>query len=216
MLTFLFLAFSSLVATVGARENAPSQASSTFVECHAALDSALAQPAKAFADDVHSRHGYTCADWHGGDPDAEDPAVAMGPAKGFIGVPDPAEVSKLSGRHHANAALMCAEKPGLRADQLELYCTSRHGMLLKKGDTNVAVYSGCHQAHGVLPPSDPGSSVHLTREVARSSDEMLGIEEDAVCASCSTERNAGFRVAFLAVGLVVVIGPVLTIRSSER
>ncbi|NOZ57195.1 MAG: hypothetical protein GXO73_10470 [Calditrichaeota bacterium] len=299
ILTFLFLAFLPLVATVGAQEDAPSQASSTCVQCHAALDGALAQPAKAFADDVHARHGYTCADCHGGDPSAEDPAVAMSPAKGFIGVPNPAEVPKLCGRCHANVALMRAEKPGLRTDQLELYWTSRHGMLLKKGDTNVAVCSSCHRAHGVLPPSDPRSSVHPTRvaatcgachsnktlmaryglptdqeaewrssvhaevmlkqndlsaptcndchgnhgalppqvssisrvcgqchvandeyfqesphrkafaemglgqcevchgnhAVARSSDEMLGVEDDAVCASCHAEGDAGFRAA---------------------
>ena len=164
LIASLALSLALPLVRAGAEEDATSKAtSSTCYQCHVGLDSALAQPAKSFADDVHAKHGHTCADCHGGDPEAEDPEVAMSPRKGFLGVPRPAQVPKLCGKCHANVALMRAEKPGLRTDQLELYWTSQHGKLLKRGDENVAVCSSCHSAHSVLPPTDPRSTVHPTR-----------------------------------------------------
>ena len=39
------------------------------VTCHLALDDArVSPPAKAFADDIHAKSGFTCANCHGGDP----------------------------------------------------------------------------------------------------------------------------------------------------
>ncbi len=165
--TALLLSGLLLAVVANAQERSASrEPSNSCVRCHAELDSVLAQPAKASIEDVHARHGYTCADCHGGDPEAQEPELAMSPAKGFVGVPDPMDVPKLCGKCHADVALMRVDKPGLRTDQLKLYWTSRHGTLLRKGDKSVAVCSSCHTAHGVLPPSDPRSSVHPTRVAA--------------------------------------------------
>jgi predicted CXXCH cytochrome family protein len=48
--------------------------------------------------------------------------------------------------------------PNLRVDQLMLYWTSKHGQLIKKGDTNAAVCTDCHGVHGIQTASFPKSS----------------------------------------------------------
>jgi len=50
----------------------------------------------------------------------------------------------------------------LPLDQLELYQTSRHGILLAGGDKQVAVCSDCHGAHDILPASDPVSRIAVS------------------------------------------------------
>ena len=77
------------------------------VECHLALDDTLlTPPAKAFADDIHARNGFTCVFCHGGDPAALDQDVAHDRRKGFRGRIAPTEVPEVCGKCHADAALM--------------------------------------------------------------------------------------------------------------
>jgi len=130
------------------------------VECHLALDdSRLTPPAKAFADDIHARNGFTCVFCHGGDPAALDQDVAHDRRKGFRGRIPPTEVPEVCGKCHADAALMKQFNPSLRVDQLAEYRSSGHGHALAKGDTSVAQCASCHGAHGILPVKDSRSPV---------------------------------------------------------
>ena len=49
------------------------------------LDGELQAPVTAFANDVHKRAGFSCADCHGGDRNADDSEVSMSKARGFEG-----------------------------------------------------------------------------------------------------------------------------------
>jgi predicted CXXCH cytochrome family protein len=53
---------------------------------------------------------------------------------------------------------MRAFNPALRTDQLSQYETSRHGQLLKAGDTQAAVCTDCHGVHGILSARLPKST----------------------------------------------------------
>jgi len=134
------------------------------VDCHLALDDdRVSPPAKAFADDVHARAGFTCASCHGGDPRAEDQDVAHDPKKGFRGKPSPRDIPQLCGTCHADAAAMKQFNPSLRVDQLSEYRTSHHGKRLFEGDNSVATCASCHGAHGILHVKDSRSPVYPTR-----------------------------------------------------
>ena len=134
------------------------------VDCHLALDDAgVTPPAKAFADDVHARSGFTCASCHGGDPRTEDQEAAHDKRKGFRGKPSPRDVPAICGTCHADAATMKHFRPTLRVDQLAEYRTSGHGKALARGDETVATCVSCHGAHGVLPVKDSRSPVYPTR-----------------------------------------------------
>jgi hypothetical protein len=134
------------------------------VDCHLALDDAsVTPPAKAFADDIHARSGFTCASCHGGDPRTEDQEAAHDPRKGFRGKPSPRDIPTFCGTCHADAAAMKQFNPSLRVDQLSEYRTSGHGKALGRGDESVATCASCHGAHGVLPVKDSRSPVYPTR-----------------------------------------------------
>ena len=134
------------------------------VDCHLALDDpTVSPPAKAFADDVHARAGFTCASCHGGDPRAEDQEAAHDPKKGFRGKPSPRDIPTLCGTCHADAAAMKHFNPSLRVDQLSEYRTSGHGKKLLMGDETVATCVSCHGMHGILPVKDSRSPVYPTR-----------------------------------------------------
>ena len=47
--------------------------------------------------------------------------------------------------------------PSLRVDQLSQYWTSKHGQLLKTGDTKAAVCTDCHGVHGIQSVKFPKS-----------------------------------------------------------
>ena len=82
---------------------AASAAKDSCVECHSVLEDALKAPAAAFPNDVHGRFGFSCADCHGGDRNADDPSAAMSRARGFIGKPARLAVPKLCARCHSDA-----------------------------------------------------------------------------------------------------------------
>ena len=137
------------------------------LSCHATLsDQRLRQPAELAKSDIHLTQGITCAGCHGGDPAATDRAAAMDPHKGFVGVPAPRAIPEMCGSCHSNAAYMLRYAPNIPTDQLAQYRTSKHGIALAKGSTDVAVCSSCHGAHGVRPPSDARSPVYPTQIVA--------------------------------------------------
>lgn len=59
---------------------------------------------------------------------------------------------------HESAVLN--EKYGLPGGRLASYIDSYHGLKSKAGDTTVANCASCHEAHRILPSSDPTSSIH--------------------------------------------------------
>ena len=138
-------------------------AKDSCVECHSAMDGELKAPATAFANDIHSRHGFSCADCHGGDRNADDPEAAMSRAKGFKGQIARTAVPGLCARCHSDANLMHKFKPQQRVDQLAQYLTSVHGKRLAAGDTAVANCVDCHSVHDIREVKDPLSPVHPLR-----------------------------------------------------
>ncbi len=133
------------------------------VECHSALDAKLAAPATAFASDVHSHHGFTCADCHGGDPTADDPAAAMNRARGFRGTPLRTQIPQFCARCHSDAALIHKYRPQQRVDQYAQYQTSVHGKRIAAGDSAAATCVDCHSVHDIREVKDPLSPVHPLR-----------------------------------------------------
>ncbi|MEX1243667.1 MAG: cytochrome c3 family protein [Thermoanaerobaculia bacterium] len=166
MRTFFAVLASSLLVGASARATPEARpaASVGCVDCHLALDDpSVTPPAKAFADDVHARAGFTCASCHGGDPRAEDQEVAHDRKKGFRGKPSAREVPLVCGTCHADAAAMKHFNPSMRVDQLSEYRSSGHGKKLSQGDETVATCASCHGAHGILPVKDARSPVYPTR-----------------------------------------------------
>ena len=133
---------------------------STCRTCHASLGGDLEKPADLIQDEIHIQMGLTCASCHGGDPTNSDMAVAMSPAKGFIGVPDRQEIPELCAKCHSDGVFMHRYNPQQRVDQLALYKTSVHGKLLAKGDTAVAVCTDCHSVHNIRGVKDPHAPVY--------------------------------------------------------
>lgn len=156
-----------LAARPSATSGAPGKAAADrCTSCHVALDDTrLRIPAAAAEADIHHTQGITCAGCHGGDPTSDDAAVAMDPAKGFVGKFPPTAVPAMCASCHANASFMLRYGPNIPTDQLDQYRTSRHGQALAKGDGSVATCISCHGAHGVLPASDARSPVYPSRIV---------------------------------------------------
>ncbi len=125
------------------------------IECHNQLDDELKVPAASFAADVHAEYGLSCKDCHGGNPDKDD--VDLAKDKSFKGSPKRSQIPQFCGGCHSDAAAMRAYNPALRTDQLSQYGTSRHGQLLKSGDTKAAVCTDCHGVHGIQSARFPKS-----------------------------------------------------------
>jgi predicted CXXCH cytochrome family protein len=124
--------------------------------CHRELEGELGAPVTGFEKDVHRRYGLGCSDCHGGNPNQED--IELAKDKTFKGAPSRSEIPQFCGGCHADEGFIRKFNPNLRIDQLSLYRTSRHGMLLARGDAKVAVCTDCHGVHGILPGNIPTSS----------------------------------------------------------
>jgi predicted CXXCH cytochrome family protein len=129
------------------------------VDCHAELPDGLGAPVRAIGDDVHGKHGLSCADCHGGDP-ADPDMTSMDPEKGFRGAPEKMDVPDFCGRCHSDPAYIRQFDPSLPTDQLERYRTSVHGKRLAAGDTNVASCTDCHGSHGMLSGREIDSRIY--------------------------------------------------------
>jgi predicted CXXCH cytochrome family protein len=125
------------------------------LDCHSKLEAELRAPADAFKQDIHQQFGLGCADCHGGNPAQDDADKAKD--KSFKGAPKRAQIPEFCASCHSNAATMRSFNPNLRVDQLSQYWTSRHGQLLKNGDTKVAVCTDCHGPHGIQSAKYPKS-----------------------------------------------------------
>ncbi|MGO9097039.1 MAG: cytochrome c3 family protein [Bryobacteraceae bacterium] len=138
-------------------------AKDSCVECHSALADELQKPALAFAKDVHSQHGFSCVDCHGGDRGADDAEAAMSAARGFKGKPARKTVPQLCARCHSDVGLMRRYNPRERVDQYAEYQTSVHGKLIASGDEAAATCIDCHSVHDIRAVKDPLSPVHPLR-----------------------------------------------------
>jgi nitrate/TMAO reductase-like tetraheme cytochrome c subunit len=132
----------------------------TCLDCHSQMAGDLQKPARQFRNSVHQQEGFTCADCHGGDPNSDDPTVAMSKTHGFIGVPARAAIPKLCARCHSDPNIMRKYNPSERVDQYAEYVTSIHGQRLAKGDTKVATCVDCHGVHDILFVRDPNAPVY--------------------------------------------------------
>lgn len=132
------------------------------VDCHSAMDGDLQRPALLIKNDVHTANGLSCSDCHGGDRSSDDPSVAMGRSKGFVGKPARTAIPKLCARCHGNPDFMRNFRPQQRVDQFELYQTSVHGKRLAAGDENVATCIDCHSVHDIRAVKDPLAPVYPT------------------------------------------------------
>ena len=125
------------------------------LDCHAKLEDELKAPVEGFKLDIHQQFGLSCADCHGGNAAQDDADKAKD--KTFRGAPKRAQVPEFCARCHSDSGYIKTYNPRLRVDQMELYRTSRHGQLLKKGDTKVAVCTDCHGVHGIQTAKHPKS-----------------------------------------------------------
>jgi hypothetical protein len=155
-----------------AAQGAAQPTASSCIQCHGSFDwiqdSNSVQIVQGFTNDIHYSFGLSCQDCHGGNPDpklGQDPFGAMDKdykPNPYRGAPARGQIPDFCGRCHANADYMKRFKPEERVDQLSEYWTSRHGILLKAGDTNVATCVDCHGVHSIRAPSDGQSSVYPT------------------------------------------------------
>ena len=148
-------AFGILFADISLQDDA-------CVSCHLEVDEDLDVPVMSnMVNDIHIQVGLSCADCHGGDPTAfDDSDAAMWDDDSFIGSIENREQPKVCGSCHSNSVYMREYSTSIRIDQVDQYWTSRHGILLQKGDTKVATCSSCHGVHGIYPKDDPRSKVY--------------------------------------------------------
>jgi len=142
---------------------AATAAADSCLECHSVLEGKLQAPAKAFANDIHARFGFGCADCHGGNRNETDPEAAMSKASGFVGKIPRTAIPERCAHCHSNAALMEKHKPRQRVDQMAQYRTSVHGKRLASGDAKAATCIDCHSVHDIREVKDPLSPVHPLR-----------------------------------------------------
>ncbi len=117
-------------------------------------------PSQAFERDAHYQRGIGCYGCHGGDPTLDD-MDDVRKSKGFVGVPDTANIPEFCARCHADPTYMRAHNPALPTDQLDKYKVSIHGQrLFKDKDTKVATCVSCHTAHSIADAKLPYASTY--------------------------------------------------------
>jgi hypothetical protein len=124
-----------IVMGIGFSEN--SFQDDACVSCHLEVDEDLDVPVMSNMDnDIHIQIGLSCADCHGGDPTAfDDLDAAMWDDESFLGIIGKSEQPEVCGSCHSNSVYMRNYSTSTRTDQVDQYWTSRHGILLKSGDT---------------------------------------------------------------------------------
>lgn len=116
----------------------------------------------------------TCADCHG-----EHEILA------HSGADSPVHAANLTdqgcARCHNNERLVA--KYGLKGGRISSYQDSYHGMAVRRGSTKAASCVSCHDAHDILPESDPASSIAPGRIIA-------------TCQKCHPRANAAFASSY--------------------
>lgn len=109
----------------------PAAAAETVcLQCHGGQPGHLGAPVGEWRDSIHAANGISCHDCHGGDP--ADVAMAMSPERGFVGVPDHADIPDFCGRCHVGVN--------------ETYRDGAHGKALLTGGPQCVT---CHGSHAV-------------------------------------------------------------------
>jgi hypothetical protein len=103
---------------------------------------------------IHRREQVGCASCHGGDPGQADKEKAHGPQVRKIAR---TEIPALCAKCHSDVRMM--NPFGIPTDQFAQYQTSRHGLKLAEGDTEVATCADCHGSNGIRKAKDPESPV---------------------------------------------------------
>jgi len=119
---------------------------------------------KEIVEDVHFRHGVSCAGCHGGDPAADlgHAHVKEWPEKDRE--KNRAWVVQFCARCHSDPATMHDFNPALPTDQLAKFKDSPHGhRLLDQHDDRAPSCVSCHGVHGIRPAKDPQSKVYAQR-----------------------------------------------------
>jgi len=157
LLIGLLFSFSTLIADSTLKKDA-------CVSCHIEVDEENDDEDKIvsyYKSDLHVKLGFSCADCHGGDPEAyDDEDEAMWENDTFIGVIEKEEQLEVCGKCHSNPVFMRQYSTDIKVDQVTQYLTSGHGIALENGNENVAVCSSCHGVHGILPVDDPRAPVY--------------------------------------------------------
>ena len=95
-----------------------------------------------------------------------------------LSVSFPTNIPKLCARCHREGQKAAVRYTGTQHEIIEHYSESIHGKgLLKSGLTVTATCTSCHTAHGVLPGSDPNSSVSVANVPKTCGQCHHGIEE---------------------------------------
>ncbi len=101
------------------------------IQCHGSQPGRLGAPVPAWRTSIHAANGISCHNCHGGDP--TDLAMAMNPARGFLGAPKENDIPAFCGRCHV----------GVKED----YLASAHGRALGHGGPQCVT---CHSNHAVM------------------------------------------------------------------
>ncbi len=130
---FVMILFVFLSAGV---DTASAQAPETVcIQCHGGQPGRLGAPVKEWRGSVHAANGISCHDCHGGDP--TDLAMAMNPARGFLGAPAQEAIPGFCGRCHI----------GVKED----YLASAHGRALGRGGPQCVTCHGNHAVRTATP-----------------------------------------------------------------
>ena len=128
------LVLAALVSLEPARSARAQQPETVCIECHGGLPEQLGAPVNLWRKSIHAQSGISCNSCHGGDP--KNAAMAMNPARGFIGLPKEPEIPAFCGRCH----------PGVLKD----YLASAHGQALGSGGPTCIT---CHGTHDIVKAS---------------------------------------------------------------
>jgi predicted CXXCH cytochrome family protein len=148
---------------VGGLSVALSQVVDQCYTCHQSLGDKVSA---LFGGDIHRTKGISCAGCHGGNASKEEMEEAMNPSAGFIGVPKGDAISERCASCHGDQARMKEYRSKLPTSQYESYKASVHGQLAISGKERTLQCTSCHNAHGIVPPSNSASPVHPLRVVA--------------------------------------------------
>lgn len=142
--TLIFITILSLVNAL----NAGTQNSCRI--CHSDINS-------EYRKSIHYEREVDCITCHGGNPD-DLTFSSMSRANGFKGKIKREKIPGLCASCHSDSERML--QFGHFYDQYNIYKGSRHGKLLSRGDTKVAVCTDCHGVHNIRRVRDPSSSAY--------------------------------------------------------
>ena len=150
----------------------PAQNTETVcIQCHGALPGRLGEPVKLWKGSVHAANGISCHNCHGGDP--TDMAMAMNPARGFLGAPKDKAVPEFCGRCHV----------GVKED----YLASAHGRALGRSGPQCVTCHGNHAVFKATPDlinsrdctrcHDYGRAEEIKSAVVETDRRITGLEQ---------------------------------------